>query len=153
MPDIEQQQIMDWLEHAGYTFELVKQPEARFNIAFLYPTKEGGYIHAASAKPDQVSIIQALTVSEEHRQALTDLGTDGFAAFRFALLRDLLRLGDVTYRMTGDASANRMDDIKLQQEILAEDLTRSSFFRVVQRIYSTALLVTIHIRRAVGKMP
>ena len=153
MPDIEQQQIMEWLEDAGYSFELVEQSKVRFNIAFRHPPKEGGYVHAASAKPDRLSIIKGLSVTEEHQQALTDLGTDGFAAFRFALLRDLLRLADMTYSITGDASQNRMDGIQLQQDIPAEDLTRSSFFATVQRIYSTALLVVIHVRRAAGKMP
>ena len=152
MPDIEQQQIVEWLEETGRSWQLVEQPEARFNIAFEYPREGGGYIHAASVRPDQVSIIRGLSISEEHRQALTDLGTDGFAAFRFALLRDLLR-ADVTYRITGDPSTNSMDGIQLQQEMLAEDLTRSSFFGLVQRIHNTALLVLIHVRHAVGQMP
>lgn len=153
MPDIEQQQIVEWLEEAGRSWELVEQPEARFNIAFEYPREGGGYTHAASDRPDRVIIMRGVTISEEHRQALTDLGTDGFAAFRFALLRDLLRLGDLTYRITGDASQNRMEDILIQQEMLAEDLTRSSFFGVAQHIYNTSLLVMIHVRRALGQMP
>lgn len=152
MPDIKQQQIVDWLEEAEHKWELTKEPKARFNIAFEYPREGGGYMHAASHKPDRISIIRALLVSEEHRQALTELGTDGFATFRFGLLRDLLRIGDVTYNLTGETE-NSMDGIILQREIFVDDLTRSTFFSVVRCVFNTALLVTIHVRRAVGQMP
>ena len=79
MPDIDQEQITDWLEEFGFKWELVEQPEARFNIAFEYPSEGGGYTHVASLAPHSVLVMRAISVAKEHRQSLTELGIDGYA--------------------------------------------------------------------------
>ena len=152
MPDIEQKLITDWLDESGYSWESVDQPEARFNIAFEYPRRGGGYTHALSLVPQSVVLMRGISVSEEHRQRLAELDFDGFAAFRFGLLQDLLRSG-LQYRITGEAADSRMNDVLLQRDLWVEELTHVRFLHLAQQIHSMALLVMIHVRRAVGQMP
>jgi len=158
---ISQKLIESWLSDESVRYEpLEAQGDAQWQLLVGYPQVDSN-LNVIAVKPDQSALVirRDITVSPEHRSMLKGLSGNDFQEYKYQLVRDLL-CSRVQYRLEFDdesegesTEGNVPQDLKqviLQEVLLEEGVTKSSFFNSMLEVFDAGILVVVHTRKAIG---
>ncbi len=140
-------QIKEWLENDDREFEITEHEQLKWMIQVKHGDRVV-LIGNPKSYDDRIEIVYKLNVSQEHQDMIKQLDNQQRGNFEKSLVM-MLAEDEIIYNIQRNED-NLPDSVVIKRHLYEEDLNRTMFFDVIQKVVNMGMRATIHFQSLGG---